>query len=69
MTDDNHFDPKNFLFTMIFPTVSDVSIYNSPSVPLSTVAVLRIQPFVETKLPAVMEVSLQPSRVRPNHSH
>ena len=30
MTDNNHFDPI-FLFTMIFPAVSDVSIYNSPS--------------------------------------
>ena len=59
MTDNNHFDPKIFLFTMIFPTVSDVSIYNSPSAPQSTVAVLRM-PSVETKLPAVMEVcSLQ----------
>ena len=66
MTDNNHFDPI-FLFTMIFPTVSDVSIYNSPSVLLSTVAVLRIQPSVGTKLPVVMEVSLQPSSVQPNH--
>ena len=67
MTDNNHFDPKIFLFIMIFPTVSDVSIYNSLSALLSTLAVLRIQPSVETKLPAVMEVSLQPSRIRPNH--
>ena len=66
MTDNNHFDPI-FLFTMIFPAVSDVSIDNSPSVLLLTVAVLRIQPSVGTKLPAVMEVSLQPSRIRPNH--
>ena len=50
MTDNNHFDPI-FLFTMIF-SVSDVSIYNSPSA---------------LHQPAVMEVSLQPSRVRPNH--
>ena len=35
MTDNNHFDPI-FLFTMIFPAVSDVSIYNSPSALLST---------------------------------
>ena len=48
MTDNNNFDPKIFLLTRIFPTVSDVSIYNSPSAPLSTVAVLRIQPSVET---------------------
>ena len=51
MTDNNHFDPI-FLFTMIFSAVSDVSIYNSPSA---------------LHQPAVMEVSLQPSRVRPNH--
>ena len=66
MTDDNYFDPI-FLFTMIFPAVSDVLIDNNPSVLLSTVAELRIQPSVGTKLPAVTEVSLQPSRVRPNH--
>ena len=66
MTDDNHFDPI-FLFTTIFPAVSDVSIDNSSSVLLLTAAVLRIKPSVGTKLPAVMEVSLQPSRVRPNH--
>ena len=35
MTDNNHFDPI-FLFAMIFPAVSDVSIYNSPSALLST---------------------------------
>ena len=66
MIDNNHFDPI-FLFTMIFPAVSDVSIDNCPSVLLLTAAVLRIQPSVGTKLPAVIEVSLQPSRVRPNH--
>ena len=66
MADNNHFDLKIFLFTMIFLTVSDVSIYNSPSVLLSTVAVLRIQPSVGTK-PVVMEVSLQPLRTRLNH--
>ena len=66
MTDNNHFDPI-FLFTMIFPAVSDFSIDNSHSVLLLTAAVLRIQPSVETKLPAVMEVGLQPSRIRPNH--
>ena len=64
MTDNNHFDPI-FLFTMIFPTVYDVSIYNNPSVLLSTVAVLKIQPSVETKLLAVMEVSLQLSSTCP----
>ena len=37
MTDNNHFDPI-FLFTMIFPAVSDVSIDNSPSVLLLTAA-------------------------------
>ena len=51
---------------MIFPTIFDVSIYNTPSALLSTEAVLRIQPSVETKLPAVMEVSLQHSITRPN---
>ena len=66
LTDNNQFDPI-FLFTMIFPAVSDVSIDNSPYVLLLTVAVLRIQPSVGTKLPAVMEVSLQPLRIRPNH--
>ena len=59
MTDNNYFDPKIFQFTMVFPTVSDITIYNSPPVPPSTVAVLRIQPSVDTKLPAVIEVSLQ----------
>ena len=48
MTDNNHFDPI-FLFTMIFPAVSDVSIDISPSVILLTAAVLRIQPSVGTK--------------------
>ena len=52
---------------MIFPTVFNVSIYYTPSALLSTEAVLRIQPSVETKLPAVMEVSLQHSITRPNH--
>ena len=66
MTDNNHFDPI-FLFTMIFPAVSDVLIDNNPSVLLLTTAVLRIQPSVGTKLPAVTVVSLQPSRVRQNH--
>ena len=66
MTDDNYFDPI-FLFTMIFPAVSDVLIDNSPSALLLTAAVLRIQPSAETKLPAVTEVSLQPSKVRQNH--
>ena len=66
MTDDIYFDPI-FLFTMIFPAVSNVLIDNSPSVLLLTAAVLRIQPSAGTKLPAVMEVSLQPSRVRQNH--
>ena len=64
MTDNNH---TIFLLTTIFPAVSDVSIDNSPSALLLTAAVLRIHPSVWTKLPAVMEVSLQPSRVRPNH--
>ena len=64
MTDNNHFDPI-LLFTMIFPTVFNVSNYNSLSVLLSTVAVLKIQPSVETKLPAVMQVSLQPSSTCP----
>ena len=50
MTDDNYFDPI-FLFTMIFPAVSDVLIDNNPSVLLLTAAVLRIQPSVGTKLP------------------
>ena len=68
MTDDNHFDPKISYFTMIFLSVLDVSIYNSPSALLSTIAVLRIRPTVETKhLPAEMEVCPQYSRIRPNH--
>ena len=66
MTDHNQFHPI-LLFTMIFPTVSDVSIYNSPPALQSTVAVMRILPSVGVKLPPVMEVSLQPSTIRPNH--
>ena len=61
MTDNNHFDPI-FLFTMIFPA------FQSIIVPLFFYYLqLRIQPSVGTKLPAVMGVSLQPSRTRSNH--
>ena len=53
--------------TMIFPTVSDVSGYNILFVLQSTAAVLRIQPSVETTLPAIIEASLQPSIFQQNY--